>query len=456
VDSAGTFDPAIAGVGIHPITYNITVPTLCANDSTINVEVIPLPDASIAYAEVCIGGDTVALQAATPGGVFSGPGIVNQNSGIFDPTGLSAGTYFVAYTLTQPCFNSDTTGIKVIEPYNFTFKQNIIEVCQDNTVDLSGNYTLSTNPNQGNGPIMAIWGDANGYIDTLTGIFDATGVPNGDYVVTLSVTGMDGSCGNTKTMTVRVLKIDYPSFLSSLVFCETENQAIIEVSPFLFGSGAGYIQTPISPLGINDTLNIIQNNSNGKFDPSDSPVGSWEFTVSYTNLNSCTGASTDTIYVLPAPTNNSVFQNQTVLTAVQTGGYNYQWFDCGNNMALVPGATNQSFTPTSTGNYAVKIYAGNCSIMSDCYFVWSVGIESLETNYGISMYPNPTKDFVEFKFENEVPRLVEIFDYTGKRVFTSSQISSKWDVNLGEFSKGMYVVKFYLRETNFSLKIIKI
>jgi hypothetical protein len=125
-------------------------------------------------------------------------------------------------------------------------------------------------------------------------------------------------------------------------------------------------------------------------------------------------------------------------------------------MALVPGATNQSFTPTSTGNYAVKIYAGNCSIMSDCYFVWSVGIESLETNYGISMYPNPTKDFVEFKFENEVPRLVEIFDYTGKRVFTSSQISSKWDVNLGEFSKGIYVVKFYLRETNFSLKIIKI
>lgn len=300
VDSSGVFSPGVAGVGVHPITYTIPVPALCANDSTINVTVIDLPDATIDYDEVCVGGDTIHLSTTVAGGVFSGPGIIDQDSGIFNPLGLSAGTYNIAYTLTQPCFNSDTTGIKVIEPYSFVFNNNIVEVCQDNTVDISGNYTLSVDPNQGSGPVLAIWGDANGYIDPITGVFDATGVPQGDYVVTLEVAGLDSACGTTQAMTIRVLKIDYPTF-DDLVFCDNEKNAVITVVPWLYGSGTTFTQTPLGSLDPSETLDIVQFGSNGKFDATKEPVGSWELTVSYTNLNGCTGVSTDTVHVLFTP-----------------------------------------------------------------------------------------------------------------------------------------------------------
>ncbi len=333
VDSAGVFSPGIAGVGVHPVTYHIPVPTLCANDSTIDVTVIPLPDASFQYQEVCIGGDTVTLTPVNTGGVFSGPGVIDGINGIFDPTGLSAGTYPVAYTLTQPCFNSDTIGVKVIEPYTFTWQKNFIEVCQDNTVNLSSNYILSNNPNQGNGPILAIWSDLNNYVDSATGVFDATGVPNGDYIITLTVAGMDGSCGSSKTMTVRVLKIDYPTFPDGLVYCDNEKNAIVQVAPWLFGAGTVYTQTPLGSLGPNDTLDIVAFGSNGKFDATKAPFGSWELTVSYTNLNGCTGVTTDTIYVLetpeaPSPNEAAYCEGEDIyLTATGTYPDSMYWYN---------------------------------------------------------------------------------------------------------------------------------
>ncbi|UTW67999.1 gliding motility-associated C-terminal domain-containing protein [bacterium SCSIO 12643] len=300
VDSSGLFDPALAGVGVFPITYHLTTPALCANDSTINVQVIPLPDASITYNEVCVGGAPITLTAATAGGVWSGAAITDTTNGVFDPVGLSAGTYNVAYTLYTPCLSSDTMGIKVIEPYNFTFNQLQVNVCQDDTVHVTNNYTLSNNPLQGAGPVKAIWSDPTGRIDS-NGVFDADGATPGDYIVTLSVTGLDGTCGTSKTMTIKVLQKDYPQFPNGLTFCDNEDKATISVSPWLFGNGTSFTQTPISPLGPNDTLDINAFGSNGRFDATNAPLGAWVLEVTYTNLNGCTGVSSDTIRVLETP-----------------------------------------------------------------------------------------------------------------------------------------------------------
>jgi gliding motility-associated-like protein len=136
---------------------------------------------------------------------------------------------------------------------------------------------------------------------------------------------MDGSCGITKSMIVRVLKIDYPEFPAGLVFCNNEKKAIVQVSPWLYGSGTVFTQTPLGSLGPNDTLAIEPSGSNGKFDATKSPLGSWELTVSYTNLNGCTGVSTDTIHVLetpakPSPTEAAYCQGEAIYLNA-TGSY---------------------------------------------------------------------------------------------------------------------------------------
>ena len=40
-------------------------------------------------------------------------------------------------------------------------------------------------------------------------------------------------------------------------------------------------------------------------------------------------------------------------------GANYQWIDCNNGNAAIPGATTQTYTPPSAGNYAVIVTTTN-------------------------------------------------------------------------------------------------
>ncbi|QEE50828.1 T9SS type A sorting domain-containing protein [Flavobacterium alkalisoli] len=53
------------------------------------------------------------------------------------------------------------------------------------------------------------------------------------------------------------------------------------------------------------------------------------------------------------------------ITAAQTDAV-YQWVDCNDNNADIEGATNQSFTATESGNYAVRITANGCTVLSEC------------------------------------------------------------------------------------------
>ena len=79
--------------------------------------------------------------------------------------------------------------------------------------------------------------------------------------------------------------------------------------------------------------------------------------------------------------NNDLIQNGTLLTADQNSA-TYQWLDCANNYAVINGETNQSFTATITGYYAVEITitdaCGGVQVdTSSCHLVDYSGIEEL-------------------------------------------------------------------------------
>lgn len=61
---------------------------------------------------------------------------------------------------------------------------------------------------------------------------------------------------------------------------------------------------------------------------------------------------------------NSTTLNGTTISANEAGSA-YQWINCSGNTPIA-GATNQSFTPAQTGNYAVIVNNGSCSDTSDC------------------------------------------------------------------------------------------
>ncbi|MFI5203518.1 MAG: hypothetical protein ACHQF2_03390 [Flavobacteriales bacterium] len=83
----------------------------------------------------------------------------------------------------------------------------------------------------------------------------------------------------------------------------------------------------------------------------------------------------------------SVSQTGDTLTA-STVGASYQWIDCNNGFAAIPGEINQSFMPAMNGDYAVIVTLG-CADTSSCYQVTGIGFTEYEKNLYNFIYPNP-------------------------------------------------------------------
>jgi gliding motility-associated-like protein len=112
--SGGDFNPAVAGVGIHPITYSYTNTEGCSNQDDLSFTVHELPTVSLAaFPELCENDAAYTLVEGNPtGGIYSGTGI---NGNEFDP-GIGAGNYNITYTYQDGfgCENSDQNNLEVL------------------------------------------------------------------------------------------------------------------------------------------------------------------------------------------------------------------------------------------------------------------------------------------------------------------------------------------------------
>ncbi|MGB4848851.1 MAG: hypothetical protein WBP41_13080, partial [Saprospiraceae bacterium] len=102
-----------------------------------------------------------------------------------------------------------------------------------------------------------------------------------------------------------------------------------------------------------------------------SPSGLYTWTVSgiyqdsIYNQQGCDSIITIDLEVLH--TDTMVIYTPPTLSATLSGNVTYQWLDCNNGNAIISGETNQSFTPLSSGSYAVALYPDNmCFDTSSC------------------------------------------------------------------------------------------
>jgi hypothetical protein len=143
------------------------------------------------------------------------------------------------------------------------------------------------------------------------------------------------------------------------------------------------------------TINLTVNNSSASTisptacDSYTSPSGmmvtsSGTFNDTIANAAGCDSVITINLTIITVDT--SVVQTGAMLTSNATGA-SYQWIDCGTG-TMISGETNQSFTATANGNYAVVVTVGACSDTSMCYNVVTTGIENV-SSVSLSIYPNP-------------------------------------------------------------------
>ena len=105
------------------------------------------------------------------------------------------------------------------------------------------------------------------------------------------------------------------------------------------------------------------------------------------------GGNCDSIYTINLTVNNadtSITTNSTMLMANATGA-TYQWVDCNNGNAPIAGQTNNTFTPTINGNYAVEVTENSCTLLSSCYNFVLSSVNTLDFSHNLAVYPNPTR-----------------------------------------------------------------
>ncbi|MGB0523195.1 MAG: BspA family leucine-rich repeat surface protein [Flammeovirgaceae bacterium] len=170
-----------------------------------------------------------------------------------------------------------------------------------------------------------------------------------------------------------------------------------------------------------------------------------------------TVASCDSTITIDLTINNvdtAVSLNGETITATLSNA-TYQWLDCTNNYAIIPDATNQSFTASENGIYAVEITANGCVDTSACIEITTVGIDYDPIFNEVSIYPNPTKQFFYIDLGSLEKAKVNIYSYDG--ILIKDNISINHHQNRIELNQpaGVYLIELTAQEGRRTFRILK-
>ena len=220
--NSNVFDPAAAGVGVHPIVYSFTDANGCYNSASSSIQVNGNPQLSISNsANICDNQSSIGLNIVSPsGGGYSGLGITN---GVFDPS-IGAGNYAFTYSYvdTNMCSASLTDTLEVnASP--------VIDAGINQVVNSGFNtqfFASVTSPANG---FVSSWSPINFVVspNSLTSQVAGITVPT---LYTLTVTDTNSGCVSTDQMSISV--IGGPLFVSLNV----DNDTICEGDTVNFNS----------------------------------------------------------------------------------------------------------------------------------------------------------------------------------------------------------------------------
>ena len=152
--------------------------------------------------------------------------------------------------------------------------------------------------------------------------------------------------------------------------------------------------------------------------------------------------------------NIAVTQTGNILTADETGA-TYQWLDC-LAMTQISGATNESYTATANGDYAVIVSNNGCSDTSVCYTVAGVGIIENDFGNGFLLYPNPTGGNFSIDLgETYNTVTITIMDLNGKLIQQKTHSESQLlNLKIGE-PAGVYLLKIESGDKKAVIRLVK-
>jgi copper chaperone CopZ len=172
-----------------------------------------------------------------------------------------------------------------------------------------------------------------------------------------------------------------------------------------------------------------------------------------TSIGGCDSTVTSNLTV-GSPINTNVSINQSILVAAQVSAV-YQWIDCNNGNTPISMATNQNFSPTLNGDYAVIVSIGNCSDTSDCIMYNLVGIDEKLVSTKV-LYPNPTNGKCSIELDGDVFKSLTVTDASGRLLQVQYYLSQNIiEIDLSDEINGLYFINLRTETENQVLKVSK-
>lgn len=137
--------------------------------------------------------------------------------------------------------------------------------------------------------------------------------------------------------------------------------------------------------------------------------------------------------------NATVTASGNVLNANFIAGGTYQWVDCNNNYAFISGATGQSYTATTSGDYAVIATQFGCIDTSACTNITITSIENANPNNNtIQLFPNPAHEQLTITCSEETT--IAIVNILGQELITRKNYKTE-TLDISTLESGVYYVK---------------
>lgn len=435
-----------------PITWNSPTPI---GTGTTLIDTYLFPGTPTIYAEVTLNGCTKfsaisVTVSPTPGApVFSGTNSICSGNtstiGINSPgswyasatstTALATGTNsFVTPTLTTTTSFYASIVSNGCEGYR-AVKTITITPLPAQPVNLSSTIGLQNSGCQGYVAEFYVGTNCNWYTSATGGTSflnsNTYSIPNLTTTTTYYVDRTVNGCTSAPRVALVATVIPIPSVLSQTIQNANCN-----------GASNGSIS-----LTLNNASNYTYNwTPNVSTTYSATNLAAQVYTVQIDNLG-CIKTQTynitqPAIYNVPV----NVLANGTILGFGNsyTGSPSFQWVDCNNSNAPIAGATNATFTPTITGNYALTFGYSGCVSTSTCNVITVTTTDINENNLlnGITLQPNPASTF--FTLNNVAEGTsVYVIDVTGKIVVSNSVIDSdkSMTIETSNLSNGIYIIQ---------------
>ena len=275
---------------------------------------------------------------------------------------------------------------------------------------------------EANGAVSYSWSPATG-LNTTTG---ATVIASPTVTTTYTVTGTIGTCTKTLSVTIEVNPVPATPTITATggagatTFCEGGNVVLNSSS----ATGNQWYKNGVIIAGATSQAYTANE------------AGSYTAKVTSASCTSLASAAA-VVTVNTIPAQPTITQVGNALQSSATSGN--QWL---LNGAAIAGATGQTYSPTTSGQYSVQVTTSGCTGTASAVFAFTItATTDPQLDKKITIAPNPVRDNLLVKYNGNGAKFsVTLYTVNGA-VLHRGTFTTSYQLDMRKYSAGLYIVR---------------